>query len=77
VALIRIPDEQAAALQAKAQAQGLTLAEWLQELAEAPVIPAEVRRAQAAAERIRAIRKRSKPDPEGWTILDYINQGRP
>ena len=33
-------------------------------------------RALAAAARIREIQKRSKPDPEGWTVLDYIHHGR-
>jgi hypothetical protein len=31
-------------------------------------------RARAAAARIREIQKRSQPDPEGWTVKDYINQ---
>jgi hypothetical protein len=34
--LIELPDEQAAALEAKAAAAGLSLAEWLQQLAEQP-----------------------------------------
>jgi predicted DNA-binding protein len=34
-------------------------------------------RAQTAAARIREIQTRVKPDPEGWTIKDYINYGRP
>jgi predicted DNA-binding protein len=42
------------------------------------IAPADdYQRAQAAAERIREIQKRVKPDPEGWTIKDYINYGRP
>ena len=32
--------------------------------------------AKAAVERIREIQKHVKPDPEGWTIRDYINYGR-
>jgi len=35
------------------------------------------RRAQIAAARIRELQKHVKPDPEGWTIRDYINYGRP
>jgi hypothetical protein len=34
--LIELPDDQAAALEAKAAAEGLSLAEWLQQLAEQP-----------------------------------------
>ena len=32
---------------------------------------------EAAAARILEIQKRVKPDPEGWTIRDYIDRGRP
>ena len=34
-------------------------------------------RAQAATARILEIQKRVKPDPEGWTIRNYIDRGRP
>ena len=34
--LIEIPDDQAATLKAKAAAEGLSLAEWIQQLAEQP-----------------------------------------
>ena len=33
--VIELPDDQAAALQAKAAAEGLSLAEWIQQIAEA------------------------------------------
>ncbi|MBS1826559.1 MAG: hypothetical protein JST93_14685 [Acidobacteria bacterium] len=33
-------------------------------------------RAQIAVARIRAIQQRSKPDPDGLTVLDYIHQSR-
>jgi hypothetical protein len=36
VTVIELPDEQAAALRAKAAAEGLTLEEWIQQLAETP-----------------------------------------
>ena len=75
--IIDLPDEQAAALKDRATAKGLTLAGWFQEIAEreAPADPAS--RARAAADRIFAIQPRSQPDPEGWTIRDYIDHGRP
>ena len=31
---------------------------------------------KAAAERILALQKEVKPDPEGWTVKDYVNYGR-
>jgi hypothetical protein len=74
--VIQLPDHQAAALKAKAEAQGLTLEAWLERLAgeDSPrglgVSPAE------AVERILEIQQRVKPDPEGWTVHDYIDRGR-
>ena len=75
--VIQIPDEQAAALKARAAAQGLTLENFLVNLAGENVDTGQLQRAQAAAARIREIQKRSKPDPEGWTVLDSIHHGRP
>ena len=74
---INLPDEQAAALQAKAAAAGLTLEAWFKKVADEEVPTEQLRRAQAAAARILAIQKRSLPDPEGWTVRDYINHSRP
>lgn len=73
--IIELPDYQAAALKAKAAAQGLTLEAWLKKLAdeEAPAVRMSPREAAA---RIREIRERTRPDPEGWTIRDYIDYGR-
>jgi hypothetical protein len=70
--VIQLPDEQAAALTAKAAAQGLTLEDWLGILAvtETPLSP------QEAAARILQLQKRVKPDPEGWTVHDYIDHDR-
>ena len=34
-------------------------------------------RVQEAAAHILELQKRVKPDPEGWTVKDYINYGRP
>jgi hypothetical protein len=33
--------------------------------------------ALAATERILELQEFVQPDPEGWTVLDYINRGRP
>lgn len=74
--VIQLPDKQAAVLAAKAAAQGLSLEEWFKQLANEEPTPDQIQQAQAAAQRIREIQKRSRPDPEGWTIRDYIHYGR-
>ena len=73
---ITLPDQQAEALKAKATAQGLTLENWFQQIAEREAPASQGERARAAAARIREIQQRTKPDPEGWTIRDYIDYGR-
>ena len=78
---IQLSEESAARLKRQAAARGLSLEAWVQELAleKARAEEREVnrRKAQAAAARILEIQKRVKPDPEGWTIRDYIDHGRP
>jgi hypothetical protein len=78
--VIEIPDDQAAALKARAAAQGLTLKAWLGKLAgeDQGQSPAKPHRSpQEAAAHILELQKHVKPDPEGWTVKDYINYGRP
>jgi hypothetical protein len=76
---INLPDEQAAALRARADEEGLTLeslvSNRLTELGTAPATPEPS--LDAAIEHILELQKRVQPDPEGWTIKDYINYGRP
>lgn len=72
---IELPDDQIAGLQAKAESQGLSIQEWLVQLATG-VTPSPEQRAQIAVARIRAIQQRSNPDPDGLTVLDYIHQSR-
>jgi plasmid stability protein len=75
--VIELPDQQAAALKARAAAQGLTLEAWLKHLAEAEDASSPAPRiAQEAADRILQLQKRVKPDPEGLTVHDYINHDR-
>jgi plasmid stability protein len=78
---IELSDESVARLKQQAAAHGLSLEAWVQELAQekARVEEGEANRwkSQAAAARILEIQKRVKPDPEGWTIHDYIDRGRP
>jgi hypothetical protein len=77
---IELSDESAALLKEQAAARGLSVDAWVQALAREKARSDEVRsgrqKAQAAAARILEIQKRVKPDPEGWTIRDYINLGR-
>jgi len=75
--IIELPDDQVAALSAKAAAQGLTLAEWLQKRAAAEGSGQKPCSAKDAIARILELQKHVKPDPEGWTVKDYINSGRP
>ena len=74
---IELPDEQAAALQARAAAQGLTLEAWLKNLADEEALSIASRSPQEAAARILQLQERVKPDPEGWTVHDYIDRDRP
>ena len=75
--VIELPDRQAAALMARAAAQGLTLEAWLTHLANEEAPSAVPRSPQEAAAHILQLQKRVKPDPEGWTVHDYINHERP
>jgi hypothetical protein len=75
--VIELPDKQAAALKAKAAAQGLTLEAWLQRLADEEAYSIAPRSPREAAARILQLQKRVKPDPEGWTVHDYIDRDRP
>ena len=77
MAVIELPDDQAAALSAKAAAQGLSLAAWLQALAEPDLSRHKPQSAKDAVARILKLQKHVRPDPEGWTVKDYINYGRP
>jgi len=76
--VIELPDEQAAALKAKAAAQGLTLEDWFEKLAAhaEPSTEEDRQSKQAAAASILELQKNVKADPEGWTIRDYIDYGR-
>jgi hypothetical protein len=75
---IDIPDMQAILLSAKAAEQGLTLEKWFQKLAEKE-LPFEAPIAgdrPSVVEEMRALRSRLKPDPEGWSLKDYVTHGR-
>jgi hypothetical protein len=77
---IELSEESAARLKQQAEAHGLSLEAWVQALAheKARAEEGEANRwkSQAAAARILEIQQRVNPDPEGWTIHDYIDRGR-
>jgi hypothetical protein len=81
---IELRDEQAAALNAKAADQGITLERWIQNLAEReasnPISPRAnsqlTKQPGSVVEEMRKLRSHLKPDREGWTTRDYINYGR-
>jgi plasmid stability protein len=75
--VIELPDQQAAALKARAAAQGLTLEAWLKHLADEGAFSTAPLSPQEAAARILELQRRVKPDPQGWTVHDYINHDRP
>jgi hypothetical protein len=74
---IDLPDEQVAALKAKLSEQGLSVEEWVKNLVEAEAPRRTPGSAQEAVARILELQKHVRPDPEGWTVKDYINHGRP
>ncbi len=74
--VIEIPDHQAAALKARAAAEGLTLEAWLKRLADEATTLVELSPQEATA-RILELQQCVKPDPEGWAVRDYINHDRP
>jgi hypothetical protein len=85
---IDIPDDLAALLEARAAAQGLSLKSWIEKLTQSAASRADSDRLVHEStvrehseqpnivEMMRQIRAHSKPDPEGWTVRDYINYGR-
>jgi hypothetical protein len=78
--IVELSDESAALLQLQASAHGLTVQAWVQTLpfekAQTDDTPPSRQKAEAAVSRILELQKRVKPDPEGWTIRDYIDHGR-
>jgi len=78
--IIELSDESAALLKRQADAHGLTVDAWVQELARERARMDDVylgrQKAQAAAARILQIQQRVKPDPDGWSLRAYIDYGR-
>jgi plasmid stability protein len=76
MAVIELPDEQAAALKARAAAEGLNLEAWLGRLAVGEQKSAVTQSSKSVFEEMNALRARIEPDPEGWTTRDYVQHGR-
>lgn len=74
---IELSDESMALLRRQAEAHGLPVDAWVEKLAREKAtiveVPPDRPRAQAAAIRILEIQTRVKPDPDGWTIRNYIH----
>jgi len=76
---IQVSKKCADMLAQQAAAKGLSLEAWVDEIVtEKSLAIGSTRhsKTRAAAEGILEIQKRVKPDPEGWTIRDYIDHGR-
>jgi hypothetical protein len=74
---IDLPDEQAAVLKEKLSARGLSVEGWFKQLAEEEAHRRATRSLREAVDRILELQKHVEPDPERWTVKDYINYGRP
>lgn len=76
---IEISEQTAALLREQAAARGISLEAWLHRLATEKALPPDSARQEkirAAVEGILELQKHVKPDPEGWTIRDYVSHGR-
>src|SRR2546430_822308 len=76
---IHISEKSASLLAQQAAKHGVSLEAWIEELASEKALSAGTTRhgkTRAAAEGILELQKQIKPDPEGWTIRDYIDYGR-
>lgn len=73
---VHLSDLQADALRKKAASEGISLEEWFQRVAERESPSAPSLGQTSLRERMQAIRARVKPDPDGWSVRDYVNVGR-
>jgi hypothetical protein len=78
---IELSEENAEVLRKQADAQGLTLEAWVLELANRNALmesdPLERKlTTEEAIAGLREFHKHVKPDPEGWTAVDYVRHGR-
>ena len=78
--VIELHEKKEAALKAKAQVRWVSVEEYAKQvldrdLEEATDSNSALAQRDGVAERIRALRDRLRPDPEGWTTRDYVERG--
>jgi len=80
---IQISEKSAELLAQQAAAHGVSLEAWIEELAaENAYTPISVQQAKDSStgrslvEQMRELRSQVKPDPQGWTVKDYVDYGR-
>ncbi|MEP7366431.1 MAG: hypothetical protein ABI972_24500 [Acidobacteriota bacterium] len=82
---IQISEKSAELLARQAAAHGVTVEAWVEKLAiekaNSAAASAEHRNDEnpgvgSVVEQMRKLRSRVKPDPEGWTVKDYVEYGR-
>lgn len=76
---IRISERSAALLAQQAALHGMTLEAWIEEIARQKAGESGTTRqsrTRAAAKGIIELQKQVKPDPDAWTIHDYLTYGR-
>jgi hypothetical protein len=76
---IEVSDKAAEVLVQRAEERGVSVVEVVDELVGVAIRESEETRSErrrAAMKGLLELQKRVKPDPEGWTIRDYIDYGR-
>ena len=76
---IQISNKSAALLVRQAAARGVSLEAWIEELAAEKATSANTTRqgkTRASADGILELQQHVEPDPEGWSVRDYIEHGR-
>lgn len=79
--MIQISEKSAELLARQAAAHGVTVEAWVETLAIEKASSADLRadakpEGFSVVEQMRQLRSRVKPDPEGWTVRDYVEYGR-
>ena len=79
--IIELSDDSAALLKRQAEAHGLTVDAWVDALAREKArlddIQSTRQKDEAVAARILELQRHVRPDPDGWTVRNYINHVRP
>jgi hypothetical protein len=81
---IQISEKSAELLAQQAAEHGITVEAWIEELAAekartatSGVLPTKGGHlGRSLIEQMRELRSHVKPDPQGWTVRDYVDYGR-